>query len=236
VLLDLEQRHETIRMSVLLFFAAFVGAVGAYLREYAERDQFLLRRQLHYSAMSDALTGIGNRRYFAQHAAAALRQAAREREDVVFAVLDVDHFKSFNDRYGHHAGDMALHMIAQSLKQGLRRPLDLVGRLGGEEFGLLLYGPAPNEALVLLEGLVTTVAGLAIPHDASETASCLTVSIGAACFDGRESLESLYRRADAALYAGKAAGRNRVELDDSAGPLVADAANDHAPPPSRWRI
>ena len=235
VMLDLEQRYETVRMSVLLLFAAFVGAVGAYLREYAERDQFLLRRQLHYGAMQDALTGIGNRRYFAQHAAAALRQAAREREDVVLAVLDVDHFKSFNDRYGHHAGDMALHRVAQSLKQSLRRPLDLVGRLGSEEFGLLLYGAEPKEALTVLEAVVATVANLSIAHEASETANCLTVSIGAACFDGRESLESLYKRADAALYESKAAGRNRAALDDMAASLLAATANDQLPPSSRWR-
>lgn len=235
LMLDLGQRNETVRLSVLLLFAAFVGAVGAYLREYAERDQFLLRGRLHYSAMSDALTGIGNRRHFAQQATAALRQAARDRQEVVLAVLDVDHFKSFNDRYGHHAGDVALRMVGQRLKAGLRRPLDLVGRLGGEEFGLLLYGAGPTEAQILLEGLVAAVSDMAIPHDVSETAGHLTVSIGAAFFDGQESLDSLYRRADTALYASKVAGRNRVRFTDPLCSLAVTAANDHAPPLSRWR-
>lgn len=213
VTLDAAHMTENLRLSVVLFLTAFVGAVGAYLREHAQRDQFLLRRQLHYHAMSDALTAIGNRRFFEQHAALALRQASREGAGAVLAILDVDHFKRFNDRYGHHAGDLALRLVAQALKGCLRRPMDLAARLGGEEFGLLFYGAGPEQAQALLDNVVHTIADLAIPHDTSETARHLTVSIGAACFDGRESLENLYRRADAALYGSKGTGRNRVELD-----------------------
>lgn len=211
--LDGPQMTENLRLSVVLFLTAFVGAVGAYLREHAQRDQFLLRRQLHYHAMADALTAIGNRRFFEQNATLALRQAAREDAGAVLAILDIDHFKRFNDRYGHHAGDLALRLVAQALKGCLRRPMDLAARLGGEEFGLLFYGAGPEQAQALLDNVVRAIAELAIPHDTSETARHLTVSIGAACFDGRETLENLYRRADAALYGSKGTGRNRVELD-----------------------
>jgi diguanylate cyclase (GGDEF)-like protein len=223
VMLDPAHMAEHLRLSSILALTALVGAVGAYLREYAERDQFLLRRQLHYHAMSDVLTGIGNRRFFEQNAAIALRQAAREGSGAVLAILDVDHFKTFNDCYGHHAGDLALHRVGQTLKSCLRRPADVVARLGGEEFGLLLYGAGPEQAQALLEGMVRSIADLAIPHEASETAHHLTVSVGAACFDGRECLESLYRRADAALYASKDAGRNRAELDWRQRPLAGAA-------------
>jgi diguanylate cyclase (GGDEF)-like protein len=213
VMLDPGHMREHIRLSTLVFFAVFVGAVGAYLREYAQRDQFLLRRLLHHYAMFDALTGIGNRRFFEQHAATALLQAQRGGEGVVLAILDVDHFKKFNDRYGHQTGDLALSLVARSLKAGLRRPMDLAARLGGEEFGLLLYGTGPEQAQVLLDSIVAAIVELAIPHDSSATAPHLTVSIGAACFDGRETLESLYRRADAVLYESKTGGRNRAGLD-----------------------
>jgi diguanylate cyclase (GGDEF)-like protein len=212
-MLDSSNMGEHLRLSVMLFLAAFVGAVGAYLREYAQRDKFLLRRLLHHYAMHDPLTGIGNRRHFEENASAALQQARRDGSAATLAILDIDHFKRFNDRYGHQAGDMALKHVARRIAACLRRPLDLAGRLGGEEFGILLYGAGPGDAPAILGGIVEAIAGLAIRHEASATADHLTVSIGAACFDGRESLETLYRRADAQLYEAKAAGRNRATLE-----------------------
>ncbi len=203
------------RLSVLLFFAVFVSAVGAWLRERAQRDQFLLRRLLHDRAMSDSLTGIANRRGFEEHAVSALQQARRDGVPVVFAILDVDHFKRYNDYYGHQAGDAALTLIAHAIAAAGWRPMDMAGRLGGEEFGLLLYDATSEKGAARLEGLVAAVEELAIEHAASPTTSHLTVSLGAAAFDGRESAAELYRRADAALYAGKALGRNRVEFSPS---------------------
>lgn len=220
LMLDPAHLPEHLRLSVMLFFTASVGAVGAYLREHAQRDQFLLRRLLHHYAMHDPLTGIGNRRHFEQQAAIELDQARRDGTPVVLAVLDVDHFKRFNDRYGHHAGDLALKQVAASVRAALHRPLDLVGRLGGEEFGLLLYGVKPDEAQRLMHGFVEVIHALGIAHDASTTARVLTVSIGAASFDGQETLESLYRRADAMLYEAKDAGRNRSRFEAPA-PIVA---------------
>lgn len=201
------------QLAFMLLFAGCICAVGAYLREHAEREQFLLSRLLHHHAMHDPLTGIGNRRHFEEQAGILLDQARREAAPVVLAVLDVDHFKRFNDRYGHQTGDVVLRSIATAVQGCLRRPLDLVGRLGGEEFGILLYGARGEEAQKLLQGIVEAVARLDIPHDASTTAKHLTVSIGAAEFDGSETLENLYRRADDVLYEAKAAGRNRARLE-----------------------
>jgi diguanylate cyclase (GGDEF)-like protein len=221
VMLEPAQLMEHGRLSILLFFAVFVSAVGAWLRERAQRDQFLLRRLLHNRAMSDPLTGIANRRGFEEHAAAALSQARRERVPVTFALLDVDHFKRYNDRYGHQAGDIALARIASAIDGALRRSMDLVGRLGGEEFGLLLYDTAPEQAQERLERVANAIAELRIEHAASPTARQITVSMGAVAFDGAESAAELYRRADAALYAGKASGRNRVELARTGGARLA---------------
>lgn len=214
VMLGPAQLIEHGRLSILLFFAVFVSAVGAWLRERAERDQFLLRRMLHNRAMSDALTGIANRRGFEEHVSRALQQARRDRVPVVFAVLDVDHFKRYNDRYGHQAGDIALALIARAIDSVLRRPMDMVGRLGGEEFGLLLYDTTPERAQERLEQVARAIADLRIEHAASPTAQYITVSVGAVGFDGQETAADLYRRADAALYSGKASGRNRVELGE----------------------
>jgi len=214
VMLEPAQLAEHGRLSILLFFAVFVSAVGAWLRERAERDQFLLRRMLHSRAMSDALTGVANRRGFEEHVAMALLQARRERAPVVFAVLDVDHFKRYNDRYGHQAGDVALALIARAIDSRLRPPMDMVGRLGGEEFGLLLYDATPEKAQERLQRVAQAIAELRIEHAASPTAQHITVSMGAVGFDGQETAVDLYRRADAALYAGKASGRNRVELGE----------------------
>lgn len=212
VMLEPAQLAEHGRLSILLFFAVFVSAVGAWLRERAERDQFLLRRMLHNRAMSDALTGIANRRGFEEHVAMALLQARRDRAPVVFAVLDVDHFKRYNDRYGHQAGDIALALIARAIDSRLRPPMDMVGRLGGEEFGLLLYDTTPERAQERLQRVAQAIAELRIEHAASPTAQYITASMGAVGFDGQETAVDLYKRADAALYAGKASGRNRVEL------------------------
>jgi diguanylate cyclase (GGDEF)-like protein len=212
VMLEPAQMIEHGRLSILLFFAVFVSAVGAWLRERAERDQFLLRRMLHNRAMSDPLTGIANRRGFEEHLATVLMQARRDGVPVMFALLDVDHFKRYNDRYGHQAGDAALAAIARAIHGALRRPMDMVGRLGGEEFGLLLYDTTPDRAQERLERVASAIAELKIEHAASPTARYITVSMGAVTFDGMETAADLYRRADLALYAGKASGRNRVEL------------------------
>ncbi|MCV9934925.1 diguanylate cyclase [Boseaceae bacterium BT-24-1] len=220
VMLEPAQLAEHGRLSILLFFAVFVSAVGAWLRERAERDQFLLRRMLHSRAMSDALTGIANRRGFEEHVAMALLQARRDRVPVVFAVLDIDHFKRYNDRYGHQAGDIALALIARAIDGTLRRPMDMVGRLGGEEFGLFLYDTTQAKAQERLEQVAQAIADLRIEHAASPTAQYITVSMGAVGFDGQETAVDLYRRADAALYAGKASGRNRVELGEGSERLA----------------
>jgi diguanylate cyclase (GGDEF)-like protein len=232
LMVDATELASHLRLTFMLLFTGCVCAVGAYLREHAEREQFLLSRLLHHHAMHDPLTGIGNRRHFEEQAVIQLDQARRDGAPVVLAVLDVDHFKRFNDRYGHHLGDVALRSVAEAIRGALRRPLDLVGRLGGEEFGILLYGANAEEAQKLLQGIVETVAGMQIAHDASTTSKYLTVSIGAAQFDGRETLEGLYRRADDVLYEAKAAGRNRVRVEAS---LQVVALRSRAPQMQRQR-
>lgn len=207
---------EHARLCVVMLCAILVSGVGGWLRERAERDHFLLRRILHDRALSDPLTGIANRRAFEEHVALALRQARRDGVPVVFAVLDVDHFKRYNDRYGHELGDRALRKVARAIESCLRRPMDMVGRIGGEEFGLLLYECCPDVAESYFETIVAAVETLAIPHEASPTAGQLTATLGGTAFDGREEAAELYSRADAVLYRAKADGRNRSRFEESA--------------------
>ena len=111
-------------------------------------------------------------------------------------------------------------LIARAIDSRLRPPMDMVGRLGGEEFGLLLYDVTPKKAQERLERVAQAIAELRIEHAASPTAQFITVSMGAVGFDGQETAADLYRRADAALYAGKASGRNRVELGEGSERLA----------------
>ena len=211
---------EHMRLSTMLLFAGFVGAVGAALRERAHREQFLLKRLLHDYAMNDPLTGVGNRRWFSERAEAALGQARREGELLVLAVLDIDYFKRFNDRYGHQVGDDALVRVAAAIRTCLRRPLDLVARMGGEEFAILLYGAGPHQAREILDRIVSCVEGLRIPHETSTSSPWLTVSIGAAIETPGDGIEELYRRADALLYVAKTQGRNRAAVEQPASVTV----------------
>ena len=174
--------------------------LDALQRVRSERD--LLRRD----AQVDPLTGLANRR--ALERGAQDRVEGRERFGVLF--IDADHFKSVNDRFGHQVGDRVLVAISDVLKAGLR-PGDAVGRYGGEEFVVLVAGAGPEAARLVAERLRCAVESIEPPRGLER----VTVSVGTAVFDPRDAgdtAQAVMRRADVALYAAKAAGRNRVEM------------------------
>jgi diguanylate cyclase (GGDEF)-like protein len=194
--------------NLLTICVAFgLAAVGAFLRERADRKRFLLSQELAVQASIDPLTGLANRRSFRLSAENTLRQCVRDRRKATLTVIDIDHFKLYNDRYGHVEGDAALELVANAIRSVARRPLDLTSRIGGEEFCLLLYEVDEGQAVSRLEEILAAVTQANVDHFDSPTGK-LTVSVGSATFDGSESLDMLYRRADAALYASKANGRN----------------------------
>lgn len=184
-----------------------VGGIGAYLREYAHRRQFLLAAILEHQAQFDALTDLANRRLFYRHAGAAISHAGRTGENLTLAVIDIDHFKAFNDRFGHVAGDMALRRVAETIGDAARRPMDMAARVGGEEFALLLYGTDLADAEPILERLRQSIAALAL-----EQPGGLTISVGATALAADEDMDKVYSRADQLLYRSKADGRNRLTL------------------------
>ena len=148
--------------------------VTMHLRFKAQSD--LLRNLSH----RDPLTGVANRRALEERLAVEWRRAARHRFPLSLLMLDVDHFKAYNDHYGHIAGDACLERVAEALSQTIGRAEDLVARYGGEEFAALLAGSGPEEALALAEKVRAAVQALAIPHARSSASDWVSVSIGVA--------------------------------------------------------
>ncbi|MCX8100344.1 MAG: GGDEF domain-containing protein [Geminicoccaceae bacterium] len=212
------------------FWLAFSGAAPvvmatpmiAYLLETLRRLA-RAKGEIEELARRDGLTGLLNRRAFFEAAQAALERAREQRGPLTLLVLDADHFKAINDGHGHAAGDEALKLIAATLL-GATRQYDLVGRIGGEEFAVLLKGAAPDEAGLVAERIVSAVrladfrrGGRPVP---------LSVSVGIAVLEPGLDLDGLFARADAALYAAKRAGRGRsrvAEPSPAAGPILRTA-------------
>ena len=199
------------QLNMALVFAVPVGAVGAYLREYSDREQFLHRNIFRAQAFQDSLTGIANRRLFEQHSKIITTTARRDHLCVVVVMIDIDFFKPFNDHLGHASGDTALRCVAQLIHKNINRPTDMAARLGGEEFGVILYDIQPESAAALLETIRNQLERLDIQHPTSPHGR-LTISIGAAASSTSEFRE-LMKRADSALYRAKSTGRNRLEFE-----------------------
>ncbi|BDG72212.1 PleD family two-component system response regulator [Roseomonas fluvialis] len=171
------------------------------------RYQELLRESLDRSlelAVTDALTGLRNRRYVRRHLDGLLRSGA----SVAVLLIDVDRFKPLNDRYGHAAGDVALKVVADALREHLRA-VDIVARYGGEEFMVVMASAGEEEAGAVAERLRAAIAERPVPVPGAMLN--LTVSIGTAITRGPVSADRLVAAADAALYRAKESGRNRVE-------------------------
>ncbi|HEX7706189.1 MAG TPA: diguanylate cyclase [Thermoanaerobaculia bacterium] len=177
--------------------------------EAANRRLASSTRRLRQLATRDELTGIANRRHFERFFEQSLARLERSGDPVSLLLLDVDHFKSYNDRLGHHAGDRALRRVAQALRKALPRRTDLLARYGGEEFAVVLGRTSPSDALVVAERLRLTVEALGLPHEASPH-GLLTISLGLAGATQPVTRDLLVQAADRALYAAKKAGRNRL--------------------------
>lgn len=183
-------------------------------RQVRERTAEIERmhRKAVEASRTDMLTGLPNRRAFYDEAVQELERARRYGHSVSLIMLDIDSFKAINDSHGHAAGDEVLRHLAGILGQE-KRSHDLVGRLGGEEFALILPEASPTEAVSLAERIRAAIAADLAVHNG--VAMAYSASFGVAQRRPGESIESLLHRADEALYAAKAAGRNRVEAAES---------------------
>lgn len=167
---------------------------------------------LRSMALLDGLTGVANRRKFDEQLLRDWRQSQREQTSLSLILVDVDHFKRYNDHYGHQAGDAALQAVARVLTSTLRRPHDLLARYGGEEFVGVLPNTGLSEAVELAERMQAGVRALNLEHSGSPEAQVVTISLGVATVVARSDLapQALVEAADQQLYAAKQAGRARV--------------------------
>jgi two-component system, cell cycle response regulator len=183
---------------------------------------------LQRAALVDPLTKIANRRHFDAFLDKEWQRAIRNAQPLSLVVLDVDHFKQYNDTLGHAAGDVCLEQVAQALQAHALRPTDLAARYGGEEFVLLFAETPADAAARLADAIRAAVEALAVPNPRSPTSPWLTVSVGVATIvpTQLDEIENLFVCADRAMYAAKAAGRNRVEtaVMGAAWDAVRDAA------------
>jgi diguanylate cyclase (GGDEF)-like protein len=179
------------------------------------RSQLTIKRQadaMRELSMTDGLTGVANRRSFNDTVDAEWRRCARAGLPLSVIMIDIDHFKLFNDHYGHQAGDTCLQQVSAAMKRCATRPQDLLARYGGEEFILLLPQEGLDGTEVVAQRILDEVRKLAIPHAASSTAGHVTLSMGlahvSAPADGSDA-SALIRAADANLYRAKQTGRDR---------------------------
>ena len=207
----------------VLLCANLIGGAGCYALEYANRVAFLERRRLAEVATHDGLTGLLNRAALEEQARILWQQAQVARLPMSVMLIDIDHFKAYNDRYGHQAGDRCLREVAAAIRAAVRRrPLDVVARYGGEEIIAILVGGDRAAAASAAGSVLQAVADLKIAHSASTTRPCVTVSVGVSTVEpgGEYSHEHAVHEADTALYAVKERGRNGWSFHE---PAPADA-------------
>lgn len=186
------------------------------------RTQLTVKRQadaMRELTLTDALTGVANRRSFNDAMEQEWRRCARAGLPLSLIMIDIDHFKLYNDAYGHQAGDLCLQQVAATMRHCAARPPDLLARYGGEEFILLLPQVGRNGAEAVAQRILHAIAQLAVPH--ARAGGHVTVSLGIASTLPSEQVDTgtLVRSADELLYRAKQSGRNRYCMDpDDQGP------------------
>jgi len=203
---------------IILLTVAVAALYANYIIESGSRLNFLLRLQAQLQldateieANRDPLTGLANRRHYDEHVASIWANAATAPRPVAAVMVDIDHFKTYNDHYGHTAGDLCLQRIAGLLASELRNEDDLAVRFGGEEFLLLLPDCNLAGAMRVAERVRHAILSLTIPHEAQGRSAIVTASFGVqAGTTATHSPQALTKAADAALYAAKREGRNQV--------------------------
>jgi diguanylate cyclase len=165
---------------------------------------------INAESLTDPLTGLGNRKYFDRSIESAVQKALADGEPLSLLMFDIDHFKSFNDSYGHLTGDQVLRLVSMSLKQTIKGQ-DITARYGGEEFAVVLPNTALRQALTVADHIRRAVMSKELKKKSTgEILGRVTISVGVSLLKPGDATDSLIERADACLYAAKRNGRNRV--------------------------
>ena len=206
------------RFIIGLMLATLIAILVDVTQEIAnKREQSIKGREQKYLnelkrlSITDPLTGLYNRRHFNDVFTEKVRALQGSEHFLVFFILDIDHFKAYNDSFGHQAGDEVIQKIAHKIKEFIHRENDLVFRLGGEEFGGLIETRNLEGTKAWLEQLTDAIRELHIPHSKDATLPCVTISGGISAMNvtSNEDMSILYKMADTALYQAKNAGRDR---------------------------
>lgn len=205
-----------IHSGTFLVLGIAICIVAALQDERSSREDFLRRHYIAELAEHDPLTGTKNRRVFDEHLKRVWQQAIEDDRTIAILLADVDHFKAYNDRYGHQAGDDALRRTAETLQKFIHRPLDVLARYGGEEFAAILYDVNGDYAVKIAEQMRHAINQLPTEHRKGFSSSTITISVGVAVIAPAAERDSpgALQLADQALYRAKMRGRNRVELMD----------------------
>jgi len=206
-----DSRHTSLKVFYVTAIS-FCGMVGAYTIEYQFRNSFIQHAIVQHMAIKDGLTGLFNRSEAIEKLGFLLEYARREQKPISLLLADVDHFKLYNDHYGHLKGDDCLRDIGGALNSCCKRPLDFAARMGGEEFLLVWIDSTPEEESKLSRYVHDAITTLAIPHEASETAPLVTLSAGYCRVipDAKSTINQLINTVDEALYLAKNNGRNHT--------------------------
>jgi diguanylate cyclase (GGDEF)-like protein len=207
-----------VRSCLLLIVVAAACGVVARTLERSARTRFVDTHAMAELAQQDALTGVKNRRVFDEHLELIWQIAVEKERSLALLLIDVDHFKAFNDRYGHQAGDRALRRVAEMLQMFVTRPNDLLARYGGEEFAVLLYDVDAVAAEKVAAQMRKAVCAMGLEHRDSRLGQIVTISIGVGVVEPspERRARGALQLADEALYQAKTMGRNRVEVLDPA--------------------
>ena len=188
---------------------------GAKIGYTAIRQDITNQKLIEKISITDGLTDIYNRRHFNEVFPTIINNTKRNDELICFLMMDIDHFKQYNDNYGHQAGDEVLVKFASSLKETLQRAEDLAFRLGGEEFGIVYKAETREKALEFANKVKNSIENLKMIHEHSSASKYVTASMGLVCKKASniEDMDALFKQADDLLYESKEKGRNRVSMN-----------------------
>ena len=188
---------------------------GEIISYTAVREDITDKKIIEEISITDGLTNIYNRRYFDEIFPKIINEAKRKNELVAFVFMDIDHFKQYNDNYGHQKGDEVLINFAACLKQSLHRSSDYTFRLGGEEFAVVYQMETKEKAVEFANNLRKNIENLKIEHKYSSVSSYITASMGLICKNANEIvIDEIYKQADDLLYQAKRSGRNQVKVNE----------------------